>query len=442
MPSCIVKGCNFSWKKKDPNIILHSFPGDLGVIKSWLLAAAQATKQEFGNIDELCRKILVGKSMGLYRMCSQHFTGDCYYQRGMLISLKKEALPTIFPDKEAIQLKASRPKTYKPRQKIAPPPYPSPVNGGRGGVPTVMGLPLRVVKLEQTEPVPPPNPCLISEHGYYVNRGDVYAQRRPWNANQSGRSRTLGTNTEYFPGQRHKATLTDKNAGKRHKEVQTEQSADHWRPCRCKQEEETRLTSCLHAGLRTAADRPILTAAESLPAKGGTLELPQYQPSGIGLLSNVNSVPNVLVSRSREAAGVRDVGCSLWWPDVKEENPFGAPVSGDPNIDHKRQGSSYSSMKREFGTNEEQSGDPDMEDVDLVKVEIPGTSASSDPVSENKYVVFDSCLNKLLMRCRCLADDGCDGCIVKIKKFFVGSSVSVKAECSNGHRFHMWDSQP
>lgn len=112
---------------------------------------------------------------------------------------------------------------------------------------------------------------------------------------------------------------------------------------------------------------------------------------------------------------------------VKEENP----VLGDPE-QNSRQG--CSSVKQGCEA-EEPSGE-----LCLNRVEIP--SSSSDPSSENKYVVFDSCLNQLLMRCRCLAGNNCNGSIVKLKKFFVGSRVSVKAQCSNGHLFHMWDSQP
>lgn len=448
MPSCIVKGCNFSWKKKDPNIILHSFPGDLAAIKSWLLATAQATKQEFENVDELCQKILAGKAKGLYRMCSQHFTMDCYYQRGMLVSLKKEALPSIFPDRKTIELKALRPKTYKPRKKKVPPPN---LTLGVGGAPTTMDM--RVVKLED-DPVPLTSPYLISEEGYYIPRGDPYTRRRPWNADWSGsigealpplkRTRTLGTNTEYFPGQRHKATLTDKTISMRHKEVQTERSKEDQRPCGCKQE--SRSATQLPSVVRTTIypSKALLMTAELLPTKDSTLDLSQHQPSGVGSFSNLNGLPEFPKSRPTEVVGVCDVGCSNSWPTPKEEKPLVIPVSCNPDGElTSRRARSNSSVKEEYEANGEQSGELGIkpEDTDLARVEIPGASNSSDPISENKYIVFDSCLDKLLMYCRCLADDGCTGRIGKLKKFFVGSSVSVKAECSNGHQFHMWDSQ-
>ncbi|XP_072280273.1 uncharacterized protein [Pyxicephalus adspersus] len=462
MPSCIVKGCNFSWKKKDPNIILHSFPSDLNTIKSWLLATMQATKQEFENIDELCQKILMGKPKGLYRMCSQHFTMDCYYQRGMLISLKREALPTIFTSKDTIKLKTLRPKIFKPRKDDGPLPDPMLVDMSSGGVPSsvVMGLPLRVIKLKQDYPVPLPNPCLISEQGYYIHHNVIYAHTQHRSADQYDgnrevlpprkRTRTLGTDTEYLPDQRHKTTFTNKTVGVRHKEVQTEKSNDDQQPCRCKHDEDWRLASCLHPGMKNVSSAVVSQskihqmATQSLPTMGRSLELPQR--SGVGLLTNVNGFPESPRSRKPTEPGTsQGVRCSYPWPAIKEEKPFGTPVSCDPDTELKsRQCNDKVAIKQEYEAKEEQSGGLDIkaEDTDLARVEIPGTSSSSDPSSENKYVVFDSCLNKLLMYCRCLADDGCMGRIVKFKKYFVGSSVSVKAECSNGHRFHMWDSQP
>ncbi|XP_056387056.1 uncharacterized protein LOC130282635 [Hyla sarda] len=112
MPSCIVEGCTYSWKKKDPDIIIHTFPRDLESIKRWLLQ----TKQDFGDIEEFSRKILEG-TKGAYRVCSQHFTSDSYETRGFMTWLKKGAIPTIFPDIAARHKSA---KETTKRRKINP----------------------------------------------------------------------------------------------------------------------------------------------------------------------------------------------------------------------------------------------------------------------------------------------------------------------------------
>ncbi|XP_069834878.1 uncharacterized protein [Dendropsophus ebraccatus] len=113
MPSCIVKGCSYSWKKKDPDIIIHAFPKDLESIKKWLLQ----TKQDYGDIEEFSRRILEG-TKGAYRVCSQHFTSDSYETRGFMTMLKKGAVPTIFPDIPVNTAKYKRAKVPAKRRKV------------------------------------------------------------------------------------------------------------------------------------------------------------------------------------------------------------------------------------------------------------------------------------------------------------------------------------
>ncbi|KAG9489058.1 hypothetical protein GDO78_005197 [Eleutherodactylus coqui] len=121
MPSCIVKGCSFSWKKKDPTITIHAFPRSKEMIKAWLTQ----TGQDFGDIDAFTDKVFEGKKTDAFRICSQHFTPDSYTNEGMRRSLKKDALPTIFnctvqatTTVKKIQKKKERPPRPKSAKKI------------------------------------------------------------------------------------------------------------------------------------------------------------------------------------------------------------------------------------------------------------------------------------------------------------------------------------
>ncbi|KAM3927190.1 uncharacterized protein RB166_009959 isoform 2-T2 [Leptodactylus fuscus] len=121
MPSCIVKGCSFSWKKKDPTITIHAFPRSKEMIKAWLMQ----TGQDFGDIDAFTDKVFEGKKTDAFRICSQHFTPDSYTNEGMRKSLKKDALPTIFnctvqatTTVKKIQKKKERPPRPKSAKKI------------------------------------------------------------------------------------------------------------------------------------------------------------------------------------------------------------------------------------------------------------------------------------------------------------------------------------
>ncbi|XP_056384441.1 uncharacterized protein LOC130277731 isoform X2 [Hyla sarda] len=92
MPSCVVRGCVCTWKKRDPSIILHCFPKEPERIKVWL----QQTGQYDTDIDKMVEKVYLGKVYDSYRMCSLHFTHDNYHYDGYRRILKKDAVPTIF----------------------------------------------------------------------------------------------------------------------------------------------------------------------------------------------------------------------------------------------------------------------------------------------------------------------------------------------------------
>ncbi|XP_069608974.1 oocyte zinc finger protein XlCOF29-like [Ranitomeya imitator] len=121
MPSCIVKGCSFCWKKKNPDITIHAFPRSKEMIKAWLMQ----TGQDFGDIDAFTDKVFEGKKTDAFRICSQHFTSESYTNEGMRKSLKKGALPTIFnctvqanTTVKKIQKKKERPSRPKSTKKI------------------------------------------------------------------------------------------------------------------------------------------------------------------------------------------------------------------------------------------------------------------------------------------------------------------------------------
>ncbi|XP_075701872.1 uncharacterized protein LOC142665936 [Rhinoderma darwinii] len=92
MTSCIVKGCAVTWKSNVPGVILHSFPNTIKLIKSWLLQ----TGLDFQDMDEVSQKIMEDKLKSEYRICSRHFSPECYTMvEGGRRILKKDALPTL-----------------------------------------------------------------------------------------------------------------------------------------------------------------------------------------------------------------------------------------------------------------------------------------------------------------------------------------------------------
>ncbi|KAM8967212.1 uncharacterized protein RCH25_025912 [Pelodytes ibericus] len=65
-----------------------------------------------------------------------------------------------------------------------------------------------------------------------------------------------------------------------------------------------------------------------------------------------------------------------------------------------------------------------------------------DLARERKFMVFESCLDDLLYRVTCRYGQGCTARIRKLEKHVNGSLLSVTGHCLNGHRTHIWQSQP
>ncbi|XP_056384801.1 DNA oxidative demethylase ALKBH2 isoform X5 [Hyla sarda] len=74
MPACVVQGCTPKSREGEPDVIMHTFPKDKEAIKKWLIA----TGQDYPDLEQEVDKIFQSKT-STYRMCSMHFTTDCYY---------------------------------------------------------------------------------------------------------------------------------------------------------------------------------------------------------------------------------------------------------------------------------------------------------------------------------------------------------------------------
>ncbi|XP_075698144.1 uncharacterized protein LOC142663410 isoform X2 [Rhinoderma darwinii] len=97
MPRCFVQRCSSSGRKfSAPNVVFHVFPNRLDKIRTWLRCIEQSG-QGIGNMDDAAARILEAKRGDRYRICSQHFTEDCYVPGGLRKTLKRDAVPSLFP---------------------------------------------------------------------------------------------------------------------------------------------------------------------------------------------------------------------------------------------------------------------------------------------------------------------------------------------------------
>ncbi|XP_073410603.1 uncharacterized protein [Dendrobates tinctorius] len=85
----------------------------------------------------------------------------------------------------------------------------------------------------------------------------------------------------------------------------------------------------------------------------------------------------------------------------------------------------------------------DAEDEDDIKRVFQDLDSPVEhPVDDEKYLVFESCLKKLIMMIPCMSETKCTSPLTQYRKETIGSYLSVEVQCRSGHTRLLWESQP
>ncbi|KAM5181696.1 uncharacterized protein ACMZJ9_002141 isoform 1-T3 [Mantella aurantiaca] len=449
MPACFVKGCSFSWRQKDPDITLHVFPRDPEMIKKWLL---QIYRKDEG-LEEFVEKIQNSKK-GVYRICSRHFAANCYDKKKLGKVFRKDAVPTIFPWIEPYPMEEERvDHPYAKKRKLytdlpeesfddltgeetpvpALPPASTPVSSS---IPTpqefVMSQFAR--KILQKTPIIQTSQNVsvtedvsnfssscqnVEEVGYYGlpphPKGKRYYRPRT--------RRTVGTMTRRYPGMSHKTIQVDRPIGMKDKAAQIFRRPPHRSiALQCNL---AKLPALTQAG-RPHSSKPIIQKLDDLHTNPNTASFADFVEQSMTVqIIEEDDLPMSPGMSSIESSSESDAEPEeICVPDFDECNSPCVEVEEDCSPE----------------MNENIPMDP--KDADITPIFLPESLTSIDHVKERKFIVFESCLNKLLMCCKCLGTANCRGNITKLKKYRIGSAVLVTAICSLKHEFRLWTSQP
>ncbi|KAM4017421.1 uncharacterized protein ACNLHF_007047 [Anomaloglossus baeobatrachus] len=85
---------------------------------------------------------------------------------------------------------------------------------------------------------------------------------------------------------------------------------------------------------------------------------------------------------------------------------------------------------------------PSDDEDDVKRVLQDLASPVENPVEEEKYLVFESCLKKLIMMIPCMSETKCTSPLTHYRKETIGSYLSVEVRCRSGHTRLLWESQP
>ncbi|XP_075696181.1 uncharacterized protein LOC142662115 isoform X1 [Rhinoderma darwinii] len=344
MPSCVVKGCVCTWKSRDSGIILHVFPNDPAIIRLWL----QQTGQDGEDLEALVEKVVRGKKSDTYRMCSMHFTDDCYMHDGARRTLKKNSIPTIFPPVSAntmIPTEEDGPKRKK--RKIS-----QTSTDWACQSPSTSSEPLLYhtvqIKGDETmlldyQPSTTPQPCRM---------GTLVVDQ--------------GTNTDSVNHDRFGSGGVTPKPGKKHAQTQTS----------------------VRMFKRQTETRP--ERVQSIPRSHGSMK------------------------DERFLKRIEKIDSSFHESDYEEEEEESFYVESDEEAEDEPQNAEFKCVYE----------------------------GPKSPVRDKKFIVFESCLNKLLAMIRCQAQSRCESRVTHVRKSFVGSSVIVEVKCASGHAKTIWESQP
>lgn len=127
---------------------------------------------------------------------------------------------------------------------------------------------------------------------------------------------------------------------------------------------------------------------------------------------------------------------SFWSPKICDRVPKGEDfeasvqdhtyfwrMSSESNLD--------SSRICEFGSN-----------GTFLHEDVPEEYSEEQVVQDRKFLVFESCLDSLILKVKCQGASRCDCTVKSFNKERQGSSVTIRGECQAGHRFKIWESQP
>ncbi|XP_069819408.1 uncharacterized protein [Dendropsophus ebraccatus] len=343
MPSCVVKGCVCTWKSRHSGIILHVFPNDPTIIRLWLQQVGHAGEE----LDELVKKVIRGKKSDTYRMCSMHFTDDCYMQDGTRRTLKRNSIPTIFPPVLANPVIQTEEEPKRKKRKL------SQTSMGEGyQSPSTSGDPLlyHTVQIGEDEttlldhpPSTDPEPCRVVR--LVVDQS---------------------TNTGYVNHERFGSGGVTPKLGKKHAETQT---------------------SAQMFGKQTET-RP--KRVQPLPRSHGEVRDRRYP------------------KRMHKSESI------FHESDYEEDEEEYVYVESDEEAEDDAKNGEFKCIYE----------------------------GPKSPVREKKFIVFESCLNKLLAMIQCQAQSHCEDRVTHVKKNFIGSSVIVEVKCASGHTKTIWESQP
>ncbi|XP_069833039.1 uncharacterized protein [Dendropsophus ebraccatus] len=413
MPACIVEECKPS-SREGEDVILHTFPNEKERIKQWLLSI----NPNMPNIDERVEEIFSSKTQK-HRICSVHFQPCCYLHNPKTGKrrLTATAIPTIFP-----------------RRALATEDFSG----------SLVSPPLKRKRVE--------------------GNGQSYVTLKVGDKCPTCRQVFTGARTTSSTGTSEKSTETAEKAtyfdrfyGTKSKKVQaTVRMFSVKVQCKLLKERKKIIPQSQKSAVFRKNTSTVWTpstqftsttqkSAERLPMVS---EISTNQ-SEIASCSNLQNVSSEFLFQDEHLTLMQCPEISsVMLRQAPDASGLYSSFTTQSSTPHDKESTLHPSlMASSSGSTEGDSNDSLFEDAEEEKTLSENNYEYSapifvHPINERKFLVYESCLDALLLKIPCQHRGSCPGKIQRIVKRNCESFISVYVECTLQHFQKVWESQP
>ncbi|XP_040185818.1 uncharacterized protein LOC120918344 [Rana temporaria] len=444
MPTCFLKSCSSNHGTK--NVKLHSFPRNRERIRQWL----EKIKIPNDELDSLVETISISK-FSKFKICSKHFSEEDFQEKGAKRHLKKTAYPSLIFEKQPLKWNLQLEHNYSKERRtvtdtsseccsyIVDNNYASAQTStesihelqNKSSCSSNAVGDVQMVMFDYLDSSLHDSEICTSVDNEPMDHIDV-------SANELGIENTVNLNSK----------------SKKKKKTPRYQILHRGIQCNLKNKgKPKRIQACIPLSTISVAIQCSLVELPELTllptSQCSNFDVLELQPSDDEILQSSFSEKFISQARSDDLVlGLSPIKSNepetMILPEIQNSD---LDISITPQKKKKDKDHSYrpSQEEEEDMFSDESNEDHrslDLQEKDVSYLGVYNVNDAANVANENKFLVFEQCLDLLLLQSKCLKIQNCPGRIIGLKKLVQGSALIVYAECSQQHKFKLWTSQP
>ncbi|XP_072006315.1 uncharacterized protein [Engystomops pustulosus] len=435
---------------------MHCFPANRDRTRNWLLQAPHL----FTNVEQWVEKIMLGKKTDAYRMCSLHFTHDCYYYEADRRRLRPNAVPTVFEVDDQMPSSSEQGTSNEP-----PHPSAKKINIMKKSQTLTSALQISVPAILSSEgdTLTLEVPCVIYPEVFKENPALFYGSNVPsateqlkkptetcdratmtkpvyiyYRAMSKPPQKSIGIQCDLINTGAPCTTLLQSTSAIISSTLHSKESAGKGGDISVSTADGVATKNTLkRKNIKgTAVLQPEMDFVTSTPVKGLMPSTTHFEEAFLSPVNPSDSHPK----KKKKGSTIQEEVSSLSsrrnisadFEEVMEESfPSAHEKDSTFTIDQITEDTEEESSYTEIDDNID-----NLSHFELL------TATESNPALEEKYIVFKSSLKYLLRLIPCPYRKTCNEKLLHFRRRQLGSLIIVDVKCTRGHITCIWRSQP